>query len=260
MMPAIYLTEAGADDLRAPAGRTRIGGGPDLPQGVEWPRDASGLHLNLLAQIDLADLPSHEAPLPERGLLSFFIGTEFADGRVLYSPADVALTRHALPDDAAEVSRAVAAMLGWDATLGRMVVERPGADGLTAEPDPDGRLRFFRDGAPVIALASEYEIAAKPQRLRALATGDGPQHQMFGQAGTEADGPRSPVGRAAKHAIAQGWTDLVDPADWFVLLALRSGGEAGFEFNDHDTVIYLANARDTAKGDFTRAFAYIDQG
>lgn len=258
MTTPIDLAEAGPDDPRGPAGRSRIGGGPDLLDGVEWPRDSSGLHLNFLAQIDLADLPAHEAAVPKTGLLSFFIGTEFADGQVLYSPAGTPLTRHALPDDAAETSRAVAAMLGWDAALGRMVVERPGTDGLTAIPDADGRLRFLRDGAPVIALASEYEIAAEPQLLR-ITEGDA-RHQMFGHAGSETGGDRSPAGRAVRHAAKQGWTDLTDPADWFELLALRSGGDAGFEFNDHDTVIYVANRRDTAKADFARIFAYIDQG
>lgn len=55
-LPALTLTEAGGSDLER-LGQSRVGGGPDLPEGVECLRDRSGFHLNFLAQIDLADLP-----------------------------------------------------------------------------------------------------------------------------------------------------------------------------------------------------------
>jgi len=63
----------------SPLGGSRIGGLPDLPPGVEWPR-IDALPLSFLAQIRLADLrglPGVEE-LPESGLLAFFYD---ADGR-----------------------------------------------------------------------------------------------------------------------------------------------------------------------------------
>jgi uncharacterized protein YwqG len=66
----IRLTRTAED---APAGRSRLGGLPDLPRGVEWPaRD--GRELAFVGQIDLADVAAvdPEAPLPREGLLLFF--------------------------------------------------------------------------------------------------------------------------------------------------------------------------------------------
>ena len=62
---------------RAPAGRTRVGGLPDLPEGISWPRSAEGTPFHFLAQIDFAELPriggrGGEA-LPRSGTLLFFL-------------------------------------------------------------------------------------------------------------------------------------------------------------------------------------------
>lgn len=59
--------------VEIPVGASHIGGLPDLPPGVAWPR-IEGAALSFLAQIrlaDLADLPGAEE-LPQSGLLSFF--------------------------------------------------------------------------------------------------------------------------------------------------------------------------------------------
>lgn len=54
-------------------GASRIGGAPDLPPGVEWPR-IEGAPLAFLAQIDLAELRGMAGAedLPDSGLLAFF--------------------------------------------------------------------------------------------------------------------------------------------------------------------------------------------
>ncbi|MBD3756467.1 MAG: DUF1963 domain-containing protein, partial [Gammaproteobacteria bacterium] len=50
--------------FRRPAGRSKVGGYPDLPAGVEWPRTVdetdfvkAGAPLHFMAQIDLSELP-----------------------------------------------------------------------------------------------------------------------------------------------------------------------------------------------------------
>lgn len=284
--PMLVLTEAGEDRTLA-AGLTRIGGGPDLPTEVEWPRNESGLYYNFLAQINLADLPLRAAPLPETGWLTFWSDTDLAGGLVRYFPPDAEQkpVRHQLAEDAEQIACAAAAMLVWSSEQQRLVANGPARGELSVRTEADGRLRFERAGVPVLALASEYEICDTPQLLRidcaysvpddspvyapcgiddpysftagvreAMQIGDGPQHRMFGYDGCLL----SAAERAAEHARAQGWAELAEAGDWFVLLALQSGGAAGFEFWDHGRFLYMANVKDTARGDFSRVYCMVE--
>lgn len=283
--PAVSLTEqAGADAARP--GASRVGGGPDLPGGMEWPRNDNGFHLNFLAQVDLAQLPDRPGSLPADGLLSFFIGTDYAEWRVIHSPTSAAPIAHPMPDDAEDVSAAAFRMVVWNPEKKRFIADGTSEGGLVAETDANGRITFLRDGKPVIALASEYDISRSTELLRAepiltapieapgydaagiddgyafhaalreaFATGEGPQHQMFGHVGA-----REWQAQAVAFARKSGWDDLTEPADWFVLLKLASGGAAGFNFGDAEPLLFVANRKDTARGDFSRVYAFLDQG
>lgn len=61
------------DEDDSPIGASRIGGSPDLPPGVEWPR-IEGAALAFLAQINLVELRGMAGAedLPDSGLLAFF--------------------------------------------------------------------------------------------------------------------------------------------------------------------------------------------
>lgn len=103
---------------RAPVGRSKVGGDPDLPPGVEWPRTVigdrfmkAGVPLHFMAQIDLSELPWRPSECPERGTLLFFArideemlwgedmsGHPHNDTRVLYDPSSNG-TRTPPPDD-----------------------------------------------------------------------------------------------------------------------------------------------------------------
>ena len=77
---AIALRATRAGGARSP-GTSRFGGVPDLPPDLPWPsagegeEDEGGAQYPLfLAQINLAELPPvPESPLPDRGLLYFFV-------------------------------------------------------------------------------------------------------------------------------------------------------------------------------------------
>jgi len=76
----------------APAGHSRLGGEPDLPEGMRWPT-WQGLQLEFLGQIDLADVsfPGSAEQLPREGLLLFFFDADgSATGR---RPDDVGAAR-----------------------------------------------------------------------------------------------------------------------------------------------------------------------
>lgn len=75
--PAIWLRR-----IAKPVSSSKLGGLPNLPEGVEWPRQGvCGTPLHFLAQIDLAHLPQTPlAPklpaLPRQGVLFFFADME----------------------------------------------------------------------------------------------------------------------------------------------------------------------------------------
>jgi uncharacterized protein YwqG len=84
-----------------PAVRSKLGGLPALPPGIEWPRGRNpqghDVPLHFLAQIDCAELPRGAEPLPTEGMLFFFArddeeqiwGEKNAHhhARVIYAPA-----------------------------------------------------------------------------------------------------------------------------------------------------------------------------
>jgi uncharacterized protein YwqG len=79
--PALIFTRHQSPDDGLPPGTSKIGGTPDLPRGVDWPRRAAtaasgrDFPLAFLAQLDLAALsrlPGFDADLPSHGLLSLF--------------------------------------------------------------------------------------------------------------------------------------------------------------------------------------------
>lgn len=73
-LPCFHVFADG-DASQAPLGRTRLGGTPDLPAGVDWPRDDEGKLGNFFGQLDLADLAQrvNDPALPREGLLSLFM-------------------------------------------------------------------------------------------------------------------------------------------------------------------------------------------
>ncbi|MGH7006289.1 MAG: DUF1963 domain-containing protein, partial [Alphaproteobacteria bacterium] len=164
-MPTLSLTEMGEAEAGRP-GVSRVGGGPDLPEDGEWPRDDSGFHLNFLAQIDLGALPARYENLPSDGLLAFFTGTDYTDWKVIHVPAAAKLVARELPADAEDTTIAAMRMVTWDSDRKRFVADGPSEDGLSVETDDTGRLSFSRDGRPVAVLASEYEISRSQQVLR----------------------------------------------------------------------------------------------
>ncbi|MFC3695283.1 DUF1963 domain-containing protein [Chenggangzhangella methanolivorans] len=284
--PCVDLFEAGAPEPGA-IGESRISGDPDLGEGIDWPRDSSGLHLNFLAQIDLAALSERHGPVPEAGLLSFFVGVDLGDGAVVFSPADAPLTRRPSPQDAEDLSSRAHAMIEWRSP--RFVVAAPRDEELEAVTEPDGRIGFLRNGEPVVVAASTDDFSRAIRRLRpvaslglqveeeayaeagldeepyavqdavreAMAAAPSPRHRMFGLVdwpGGFADAARFAAGKAE----TAGWSDLAEPDAWFTLMELASGGEAGFDFGDFGTMIYLAPKADAARGDFSRVVAWCE--
>ena len=106
---AVYME---LEEGEAEPGCSRMGGEPDLPDGVEWPRTQSGVPLTFIAQISLREVHPFDAEgkLPAEGMLWFFydcsedgmpwgFDPEDRDGwRVIYS-AEGDLARREAPED-----------------------------------------------------------------------------------------------------------------------------------------------------------------
>jgi len=77
LLPSIRIAAQAVPDGQIALGRSKIGGRPDLPAGVPWPR-WQGRPLPFLAQLRLADMTGYdgEKTLPGSGLLYFFYDTE----------------------------------------------------------------------------------------------------------------------------------------------------------------------------------------
>lgn len=92
----------GAEAHDAPLGASRIGGEPDLPDGMEWPAHAMPAAIlgitpgemrygNFIAQLDLAEVArACSSDLPDAGILSIFVTEEWGAA----SPVCLALRHH----------------------------------------------------------------------------------------------------------------------------------------------------------------------
>ena len=112
---AEYIVEQAAPCVRfrdlgqwddAPIGSTRFGGDPDLPAKSPWPTDPGAQEnenaLLFIAQLNLEELPLWRGcTLPERGLLSIFLGINGfqGDAYVTYSRSTTRLVRQPTPVD-----------------------------------------------------------------------------------------------------------------------------------------------------------------
>lgn len=107
-LPSARLVGAGPGE-EPPVGASKIGGEPDLGEGLDWPAGAGG-PLSFIAQVDLAAVAEclPDSGLPRDGLLSFFYDAENQPWdseagdrtawKVVLTADTRSLRRHAAPD------------------------------------------------------------------------------------------------------------------------------------------------------------------
>ena len=100
--PAIFM-KLGQAEL-GQKGQSRIGGVPDLPKSIPWPKDALlNRYLCFLLQINLAQLPTFsENPFPKQGILYLFTTdeNEINAEQVMFYDGSEPLQPARLPEDA----------------------------------------------------------------------------------------------------------------------------------------------------------------
>jgi uncharacterized protein YwqG len=68
--------------------QSKFAGMPFLPLGVDYPKDANGNYLYLLAQINFEEVPEGIEYLPKKGILQFYIANDDLYGMDFDAPAE----------------------------------------------------------------------------------------------------------------------------------------------------------------------------
>lgn len=239
--PALRLVKADA------AGRSRLGGLPDMPESLSWP-EWQDRPLAFLAQIDLGELPpeSGELGLPSSGLLFFFYdsqqeawGFDPADRgawRVLYAPA-------------AGAERTAPAMLDTDAIY---PVTPVGFQRVTTYPEPeDPALSSLNFNFPELGCYGA---------LRNAAAGGYGGHHLMGYPDPVQNGDMERECALVTGGLycgdASGYNDPRADAlsrhrdDWVMLLQLDSDDDAGMMWGDVGTLYFWIRKQDLAASHF----------
>lgn len=74
-------------NTETPIWQSKFAGMPFLPLGVEYPKDADGNYLYLLAQINFEEVPEGIEYLPKKGILQFYIANDDLYGMDFDAPA-----------------------------------------------------------------------------------------------------------------------------------------------------------------------------
>jgi uncharacterized protein YwqG len=220
------VSQAGKDSLAL--GATKLGGQPDLPQGVAWPTMESK-PMAFVAQVRLEEV-APLAPagwLPQTGMLSFFYDQDQE-------------TYGASPSDRS----------GW-----KILYLLDGPAGWSPQPFPDGLAQEARFGACTLRPVSEATLPVSPtQQIAGLKwlpdeiqryenfvadrpyeqDRTAPRHRMFGYPDQIQDDMQ-----LQSALYAKGYTDLKNPAaapflarktDWKLLLQVDSDSNIGMRW------------------------------
>lgn len=241
-VPAVWLRTESVEDATIAVGDSKLGGHPDLPEGMAWPRNG-GRSLEFVAQLrllDLAGLPGVDS-LPAAGHLYFFFDEQRPDdvdaGRVWYVDGDE-LCRVPVPGDA----RVLPAC-------------RVTAAAKTTIPDVTSI-----EVEELVLSNMEMDDYVEMSQVYA-ARFPGPEHQLLGHA-VHVDGEMRlqlafeslPEDAAPEEITAE----LVqDATSWRLLLQLDSDHDAGMSWGDGGVLYFWIHEEDLAKGDFSAAAALL---
>jgi uncharacterized protein YwqG len=286
------LADGEADD--APVGATRLGGVPDLPQGVAWPRDQDGRSANFFGQFDFAGLASHiDAPeLPREGLLLLFVtylesAAKPVAVKALLAPKGADLLRAQAPEDDEDLADPDTGMLApvfirFAEGLSLPFHSRAFRRSLAAAGD-DGGLRslitaFGKETGgdkigQLLGFASPYDDTDFYRMLYFHRIGRG-GYEYLDHWGSQEEydayvARQQSSGTASRRRIDETklrWlfdhqTEIgAAAAEWRLLLRIDSNRPMKLNINDADPIYFLMPEADLAKGDFSRVEAGVTQG
>lgn len=222
-------------------GFSKLGGEPDLPGSMEWPR-AGGQPLAFLAQLDLREVRSADGPewLPSDGRLWAFNddqGYGAADHvHILYAPPDAVVARLASPADLKKRLRYRERPVEF-----RRTIVAPSLEWLGVDP---------RDLS--IEGLSPEELASAPEGPHRAE----PQHRIGGYP-SEIQDERMQI---TAERLARGLmrdseiTPAIERAagEWRLLLQIDSDPQLGMSFGDAGRLYVFIKEKHARVGDFSK--------
>ena len=265
-------------------GTSRLGGLPDLPAGMAWP-ERDGQLLTFVGQVNLAEVPRLPVPVPEKGVLYFFLGidepaSDIAHEVLFWDGPGGPLSRSSEPDESA--------FLNKDCTVfrpaGLRFVPAVSLPSSFRDPSLDGfsdRLEELRrrlgnpssPRKPSQLLGHPLVIAGNPLAEAYVATHGHANiiyrmHRTVGDAerdlsAAEAEGDAKRVAWLRRQRDSLAWFHgsrehhRREIAHWELLLEVASHRQCGMCWWDAGRLQFLVNSRDLAAGDFSRTYACI---
>ncbi len=251
--PAIYfsLEQAGQGEI----GQSRIGGTPDLPVSMAWPKStAYDAALCFILQINFAQLPQFpESPFPPRGMLYLFVSEgENAAEQILFWDGEEALQSVSLPNPEEMAT-------DWYETL------KPHKLTFNLAPDIP---RWATDD--FYRLCTDLTIDEEPldELARAFSkNGIGPNSigKLLGHAAGIGHDPRQDA--YVVREVNPKWLynyeqrktlDMTHAQRWQNLLFVNSSGAVDLWFGDAGYLQVLVHADDLARMDLSRAYINLE--
>ena len=241
-----------------PIGGSRVGGSPDLPKGVEWPRDAEGGHYNFIAQVDLSAAPSIEGLLAT-GMMWFFLGDDeerdSCDGVVLHAAQPGVLSRAGTPPADQLINENYCDLQPYALTP-RLCVTLPGAGSpahleLVAAIERD-------DEANGTDRLSDLELEFDDLRIGAK-----PGFATLGGHASDVDEDPTVMMAAGEKWLDPKWmqahADQVrnEAAEWRLLFRIGSSHDVGMCFWDYYSLAFMMKQADIVAGRFAKARALL---
>lgn len=227
LRPAIALLSTRSTDEAIAVGATKLGGCPDLPPGMPWPREGAQI-FGFVAQLRMEELSAldPEGLLPKKGLLSFFVQDESGEPLEYYGAAKVMLLdgpleRCAVPE-------------GFDLRPDGTVIREPyAACTLLAQPI----VMVPSAGHPLCeSLLPDDKRDAYEDDVRRSSMTHG--NQLLGY-----------------RNVFEGEND----PDVRLLFQVTSDDEAGMEWGDVQDLAFLIRTEDLKKHDFSKVVADVSE-
>lgn len=255
MESSVRFESRAASDHDIPAGSSKLGGSPDLPEGVQWPT-FRGRPQSFIAQVNLSEvrrLPGGEV-LPASGLLSFFYDCEQSiwgfdpadrDGwTVLFRPVGETLHRTPLPEGLPDNGRYPACRLvpRSELTFAPWESADVAAVGLTRDQlfAYSHALPESGDQVPTHRLLGHPDPIQGDMQLEA-------QLASHGLYCGNASGYRDPRAEELRETATE----------WRLLLQIDSDDEAAMMWGDVGRLYYWIRRDDLARGFFDRVWMIL---
>jgi uncharacterized protein YwqG len=232
-----FIAECTEPDNYNEVGNSRLGGIPDLPDGLDW-ATSEGEHLIFLGQINLRDIQGINADLPQEGIIYLFLGdNETASDvqtKILYCPDESKARKGKLPEDYNPMYE------------DEDNIETPYQVKFTRQLSLPGYNNDLLETMGLVNEDSDEDLDKYLAMVKSLSNPSAKPHQIFGHIYYLNEDPRI---YAPKNS---------DQTEWIFLLQLGWDKKVGFNFWDAGDLMFLVDKQSLLAGNFDSVFSCIE--